>query len=80
MDTPGYKKGSNSESNAMTVHIVAEWIHCTLFGIILPTIISKVYTFWGLMNSATKCTRDLLSASEADPKPEQSPGLAVKRS
>ena len=28
--------------------IVAEWIHFTLFGIILPTIKVKVYTFWGL--------------------------------
>ena len=28
--------------------LVAEWIHCTLFGIILPTIKLKVYTFWGL--------------------------------
>ena len=29
-------------------HLVAEWIHFTLFGKILPTIILKVYTFWGL--------------------------------
>ena len=28
--------------------LIAEWIHFTLFGIILPTIILKVYTFWGL--------------------------------
>ena len=28
--------------------LVAEWIHFTLFGIILPTIKLKVYTFWGL--------------------------------
>ena len=37
--------------------LVAEWIHFTLFGnfgIILPTIKLKVYTFWGLINSATK--------------------------
>ena len=27
---------------------VAEWIHFTLFGIILPIIKLKVYTFWGL--------------------------------
>ena len=33
---------------------VAEWIHFTLLGIILPTIKLKVYTFLGLMNSATK--------------------------
>ena len=35
-------------------HLVAEWIHFTLFGIILPTIKLKVYTSGGLMNSATK--------------------------
>ena len=34
--------------------LVAEWIHFTLSGIILPTLKLKVYTFWGLMNSATK--------------------------
>ena len=28
--------------------LVAEWIHFTLFGIILPTIKLKVYTFGGL--------------------------------
>ena len=28
--------------------LVAEWIHFTLFGIILPTIEVKVYTFGGL--------------------------------
>ena len=33
---------------------VAEWIHFTLPGITLPTIELKVYTSWGLMNSATK--------------------------
>ena len=35
--------------------LVAEWIHFTLFRIILPTIKLKVYTFEGPMNSATKC-------------------------
>ena len=28
--------------------LVVEWIHFTLFGIILPTIQLKVYTFGGL--------------------------------
>ena len=28
--------------------VVAEWIHFTLFEIIVPTIKLKVYTFWGL--------------------------------
>ena len=30
------------------VRLVAEWIHFTLLGIILPTIKPKVYTFGGL--------------------------------
>ena len=29
-------------------HLVAEWIHFTLFAIILPTIKLEVYTFGGL--------------------------------
>ena len=28
--------------------LVAEWIHFTLLGIILPTIKLKAYTFWAL--------------------------------
>ena len=28
--------------------LVAEWIHFTLVGIILPTIKPALYTFWGL--------------------------------
>ena len=39
---------------AAAFFLVAEWIHFTLFWIILPTIKLKVYTFGGLMNSATK--------------------------
>ena len=31
-----------------TAFFVAEWIHCTLFWIILPTIKLKVYSFGGL--------------------------------
>ena len=27
--------------------LVAEWIHFTLFGMVLPTVTPKVYTFWG---------------------------------
>ena len=34
--------------------LVADWIHFTLFEIILPTIKLKVYTFGGLRSSATK--------------------------
>ena len=34
--------------------LVAEWIHFTLLGIVVPTIKLKVYTFLGLVNSATK--------------------------
>ena len=33
---------------AMIFYLVAEWIHFTLFGIILPTIKLKVYTLGGL--------------------------------
>ena len=29
-------------------NLVAEWIHFALFGVILPTIRLKVYTFWRL--------------------------------
>ena len=41
--------------------LVAEWIHFTLFGIILSNIKPKVYTFGGLKNSAAKflACRDL---------------------
>ena len=39
-------------------YLVAEWIQFTLLGIILPTIKPKVYTFWGLMNSATRLVYD----------------------
>ena len=35
------------------IYLVAEWMHFTLSGIILPTIKLKVH-FLGLMNSATK--------------------------
>ena len=39
--------------------LVAEWIHFTLVGIILPTIKLKVRTLGGLMNSATKVLASL---------------------
>ena len=42
------------------LRLVAEWIHFTLFGIVLPTLKPKVYTFGGLMNSATKYTREFV--------------------
>ena len=42
--------GSLLGQRAMThsLTLVAEWIHFTLLGIVLPTIKLKVYTFWGL--------------------------------
>ena len=40
------------------LYLVAEWIHFTHFGIMLPTIKLKVYTFGGLMNSAPKYMRN----------------------
>ena len=43
-----------SIGDAIAVLLVDEWIHFTLFGIILPTIKTKRVHFWGLMNSATK--------------------------
>ena len=51
--------GSNlleSLSDSHGSNLIAEWIHFTLFGIIVlvPTIKLKVYTFGGLMNSATE--------------------------
>ena len=36
--------------------LVAEWIHFTFFGKLLPTIKLKMYTSGGLMNSVTKKT------------------------
>ena len=41
--------------------LVAEWIHFTLFGIIVPTIKLKVQAFGGIMNSATKKTATALN-------------------
>ena len=49
----GLRFGSSRFHSAL-LFLVAEWIHSTLFGIILPTIKLKVYTVGGLMNSATK--------------------------
>ena len=40
--------------SCLRLSLVAEWIHFILFGILLPTRKLKVYTFGGLMNSATK--------------------------
>ena len=44
---PGTPKPSKPLALSI-LDLVAEWIHFTLFGIILPTIKLKVYTFWGL--------------------------------
>ena len=44
-------------------YLVAEWIHFTLFGIILPTIKRKVYTLGGLF------TQQLSTNSLADNHP-----------
>ena len=41
---------------SLIVTLVAEWIHLTLLGVILPAIQLKVNTVGGLMNSATKVT------------------------
>ena len=44
----GTSDGGSRASEVMILSLVAEWIHFTLFGILLPTIKLKVYTFWGL--------------------------------
>ena len=36
------------------VFLVAEWIHFTLFGIIITHYKTESVHFWGLMNSATR--------------------------
>ena len=47
-------RGLSCDKDGLSMHrqeveaLVAEWIHFTLFGIILPTIKLEVYTFWGL--------------------------------
>ena len=43
-----------ANATAVFNYLVAEWIHFTRFGIILATIKRKVYTFWWVMNTATK--------------------------
>ena len=50
----GFTVCSGTRSLLDMMVLVAEWIHFTLFGIIVPTIKLKVYTFGGLMNSATR--------------------------
>ena len=37
-----------SDNPMFFIFLVAEWIHFTLLGIILPTIKLKVYTVWCL--------------------------------
>ena len=44
----GNRSGALAERDVDTTYLVAQWIHFTFFGIILPTIKLKVYTFWGL--------------------------------
>ena len=39
--------------------LVAEWIHFTLFGIVLPTIKLKVYTFWGLRTQQVRTSKSI---------------------
>ena len=49
-------RGLKPKPNAV-IYLVAEWIHFTLFGIILPVIAhyqTKSVHFLGLVNSATK--------------------------
>ena len=46
--------GSGERSLSEVLGLVAEWIHFTFFGLKVPTLKLKVYTFGGLMKSATK--------------------------
>ena len=46
------------------VPLVAEWIHFTLFGIMIPTIKAESVHFWGLMNSATKFLKGIYNGSQ----------------
>ena len=43
---PGSPKQQTRNLESETLILVAEWIHFTLFGVILPTTKLKVYTFW----------------------------------
>ena len=45
---PGSERSALRSSRGRQDSLVAEWIHFTLFGIILPTIKLKVYTLGGL--------------------------------
>ena len=47
-------EGEDCSAPFVVSGLVAEWIHFTLFGITIPITKLKVYTFGGLMNSATK--------------------------
>ena len=46
--SPQERKGRRSGESCTVIVSVAEWIHFTLFGIILHTIKLKVYTLGGL--------------------------------
>ena len=72
---PGCYDGCYDELFLSRGSLVAEWIHFTLFGIILPTIKLKVYTFWGPMNSATKVPTGGLTISSAIRPPVRAPIL-----
>ena len=68
-ESPNARPESTCVTASTTIVIlVAEWIHFTLFGIILPTIKGKCVHFGGLMNSATKlCAMQQYDWSFASP-------------
>ena len=45
--------------------LVAEWIDFKLFGIIVPTIKLKVYTFWGLRTQQQSLVAGMISQRSA---------------
>ena len=51
---PSLSQNRKYNRHPLRLNLVAEWIHFTLLGIIRPTLKQKVYTFGGLMNSATR--------------------------
>ena len=52
---PSILNRKTESGNPKPILLVAEWAHFTLFGILYSPVELKVYTFLGLMNSATKC-------------------------
>ena len=57
-------------------HLVAEWIHFALFGIVLPHYKTKSVHFFGLMSSATKLSLKLKPRTPNPQPPDPTPNQA----